>query len=233
MAGATGGYPRSVALRVVVAEDHYLVREGIERLVQNEPDLHLVTSCSTVDTLLAAVDEDAPDVVVTDIRMPPTCTDEGIQAAERLRDTHPGMGVVVLSQYLEPSYAMALLARGASGRAYLLKEFVSRKDQLVNAVREVAAGGSMIDPRVVETLVAARSKEDRSPLGFLTLRELEILSGMAQGRSNAGIAGSLVVSERAVEKHINSMFSKLGLAEEREVNRRVKAVLLFLSRAGG
>jgi DNA-binding NarL/FixJ family response regulator len=177
------------------------------------------------------VDARGPDVVVTDIRMPPTCTDEGIQAAERLRDTHPGMGVVVLSQYLDPSYAVTLLARGAGGRAYLLKEFVSRKDQLVRAVREVAAGGSMIDPKVVETLVAARSHEHRSPLGFLTDREVEILSEMAHGRSNAGIAGALVLSERAVEKHINSMFSKLGLAEEREVNRRVKAVLLFLSTA--
>ena len=223
----------TVAIRVVVAEDNYLVREGIERLVQHEPDLDLVTSCGTVDALLTAVDARPPDVVITDIRMPPTCTDEGILAAERLRDSHPGMGVVVLSQYLEPSYALALLARGAAGRAYLLKEFVSRKDQLVNAVREVATGGSMIDPKVVETLVAARSKEHRSPLGFLTPRELEILSEMAQGRSNAGIAGALVLTERAVEKHINSMFSKLGLAEEREVNRRVKAVLLFLSRVGG
>jgi len=222
-----------VAIRVVVAEDSYLVREGVERLVQHEPDLELVTSCDSVDALLAAVDAVDPDVVVTDIRMPPTCTDEGIQAAERLRDTHPATGVVVLSQYLEPSYALALLARGAARRAYLLKEFVSRKDQLANAVREVAAGGSVIDPKVVETLVAARSREDRSPLGFLTPRELEIVSEMAQGRSNAGIAAALVLSERAVEKHINSMFSKLGLAEEREVNRRVKAVLLFLSREGG
>ena len=218
---------------MVVAEDSYLVREGIERLVQHEPDLELVTSCASFDTLLTTVDAVGPDVVVTDIRMPPTCTDEGIQAAERLRDSHPDMGVVVLSQYLEPSYALALLARGAAGRAYLLKEFVSRKDQLVHAVREVAGGGSMIDPKVVETLVAARSREDRSPLGFLTPRELEILSEMAQGRSNSGIASALVLSERAVEKHINSMFAKLGLGGEREVNRRVKAVLLFLSRAGG
>lgn len=223
----------TVAIRVVVAEDNYLVREGIERLIHKEPDLELVASCASVDALLAIVDAERPDAVVTDIRMPPTCTDEGIQAAERLRDSHPGTGVVVLSQYLDPSYALALLSRGAAGRAYLLKEFVSRKDQLVNAVREVACGGSMIDPKVVATLVAARSHDDRSPLRFLTPRELDILAEMAHGRSNAGIGGVLVLSERAVEKHINSMFSKLGLAEEREVNRRVKAVLLFLSRTGG
>ena len=218
-----------MAIRVVFAEDNYLLREGMTRLIQAQPDLELLGTCTHLDELLATVDETSPDVVITDIRMPPTGRDEGIRAAERLRDTHPETGVVVLSQYAEPGYALALLERGAGGRAYLLKERVSDVGQLVEAVRQVAAGGSVIDPTVVEVLVAARSHAARSPLRHLTLRETEILAEMAQGRNNAAIAAALNLTDRAVEKHINSIFAKLGLSQEGDINRRVKAVLLFLA----
>jgi len=220
---------RAMTIRVVLAEDNLLVREGIKGLLDIEPDIDLCAACEDLGSLLAAVDEHEPDVVLTDIRMPPTSTDEGIQASEELRTSHPEIGVVVLSQYAEPEYAVALLEKGASRRAYLLKERVSDVEQLVGAIREVARGGSVIDPRVVEVLVAARTRAADSPLARLSPRETEILSEMAQGKNNAGIAGTLVLTERAVEKHINSIFSKLGLSEERETHRRVKAVLLFLS----
>jgi DNA-binding NarL/FixJ family response regulator len=218
-----------VAIRVVVAEDNYLVREGIKRLVEAQSELELVGTCADLDGLMAAVRERSPDVVLTDIRMPPTGTDEGIRAAAQLRETSPATGVVVLSQYSTPAYALALLEKGAAGRAYLLKERLSEAEQLMTAIREVVAGGSVIDPAVVESLVSARSKGRQSPLHHLTPREGEVLSEMAQGRNNAAIAAALYVSERAVEKHINSIFSKLGLSEDHDVNRRVKAVLLFLS----
>ena len=175
---------------------------------------------------IAATD---PDVVVTDIRMPPTGTDEGLRAAERLRAERPEVGVVVLSQYAEPEYALALLEHGAAGRAYLLKERVSDIDQLVGAIREVRAGGSVIDPAVVEVLVASRSAAAGSPLGELTPREAEVLSQVAQGRNNAGIAAALSLTDRAVEKHINAIFSKLGLSEQPDTHRRVKATLLYLA----
>ena len=216
-------------IRVVLAEDNYLVREGVRRLVEAQAELELLAVCEDLDSLLAAVDEHAPDVVLTDIRMPPTGTDEGIRVAEHLRDSHPDVGVVVLSQYDEPSYAIALLERGSSGRAYLLKERVSDVDQLLAAIREVAGGGSMIDPKVVEVLVADRSRAAQSPLDRLTPREREVLALLAEGRSNAAVAEGLVLSERAVEKHINSIFAKLGLPETRDAHRRVKAVLLFLA----
>ncbi len=218
-----------MAVRIVLAEDNYLVREGVRTLVETEPDLEVVGVCEDYDTLIAAVEEQKPDVVVTDIRMPPTGTDEGIRAAEVLRETHPEMGVVVLSQYSEPAYALAFLDGGSKGRAYLLKERVSDIGQLAGAIREVAGGGSVIDPEVVDALVAARAKPADSPLHRLTAREGEILSEMAQGKNNAAVAASLVLSERAVEKHINSIFSKLALSQEPDVHRRVKAVLLFLS----
>ncbi|MDQ1403509.1 MAG: hypothetical protein QOG03_1825 [Actinomycetota bacterium] len=217
-----------MALRLVLAEDNYLVREGIKRLIETQTDLELVGVCEDYDGLLAMVDDEKPDVVITDIRMPPTGTDEGIRAAERLRDTHPETGVVVLSQYVDPGYALALLEKGSGGRAYLLKERVSDVEQLLAAVKQVASGGSVIDPKVVEALVSARTSA-QSPLARLTPRESEVLSEMAQGKNNAGIAAALVLSERAVEKHINSIFLKLGLSEEPDVHRRVKAVLLFLS----
>lgn len=216
-------------IRVVLAEDNVLLREGVARLIEAEPELELVAVCGDYDELLLAIKEHEPDVVLTDIRMPPTGTDEGIRAASHLRETSPSTGVVVLSQYAEPAYALSLLEAGSEGRAYLLKERVSEVDQLLRAIREVARGGSVIDPKVVEVLVEARARSDRSPLARLTPREGEILGEMAQGKNNAAIAAALVLSERAVEKHINSIFSKLGLSEEPDTHRRVKAVLLFLA----
>ncbi|MEJ7585400.1 MAG: response regulator transcription factor, partial [Acidimicrobiales bacterium] len=191
--------------------------------------LELVGLCGDLPGLLDLVRTTAPDVVVTDIRMPPTGTDEGIRAAEILRTDNPEVGVVVLSQYASPSYALSLLAAGSEGRAYLLKERVGDINELVDAIRQVAAGGSVIDPKVVEALVAATAVKPKSDLDRLTPREHQILHEMATGKSNAAIAEALVLSERAVEKHTNSIFSKLGLSEERNVNRRVKAVLLFLA----
>jgi DNA-binding NarL/FixJ family response regulator len=215
---------------VVLAEDNYLVREGVRQLIDTQPELELAAVCEDLDSLLRAVDEQRPDVVLTDIRMPPTNTDEGLQVAARLRESSPAVGVVLLSQYVESEYALALLDKGAAGRAYLLKERVGDVAQLVNAIKEVAAGGSVIDPKVVEALVAARSR-GASPLDALSPREREVLSEMAQGMNNAAIARTLFLTERAVEKHINSIFSKLGLTEEVDVHRRVKATLLYLGRA--
>ncbi|MGQ0521174.1 MAG: response regulator transcription factor [Actinomycetota bacterium] len=220
-------------IRLVLAEDHYLVREGVRRLIETEPELDLVASCSDLPSLLAAIEEHRPDVILTDIRMPPTGTDEGIQAADRLREVRPDAGVVVLSQYADPQYALAFLEHGSRGRAYLLKERVSDIEQLLGAIRAVARGESFIDPKVVDALVAARSRSSASPLRHLTPRESEILSEMAQGKNNAAIAATLILSDRAVEKHIGSIFSKLGLTEEQDVNRRVKAVLLFLAARKG
>ncbi len=226
----TGGIQSApVAVRVVLAEDNYLVREGVRKLIETEDDLEVVDVCADYDSLLASAEAHEPDVVVTDIRMPPTGTDEGIRAAAVLRERAPSTGVVVLSQYSEPAYALAFLDGGSRGRAYLLKERVSDIGQLAEAIRQVAEGGSVIDPVVVDSLVAARAKPPDSPLHRLTARETEILSEMAKGRNNAAVAACLVLSERAVEKHINSIFSKLALSEEPDVHRRVKAVLLFLS----
>jgi len=216
-------------IRVVLAEDNRLLREGIAKLVASQPDLEVVGVAGDLPSLLEVVESSAPDVVVTDIRMPPTGTDEGIRAAGEIRDRWPNVGVVVVSQYADPPYAVALLADGSSGRAYLLKERVAGADDLSRAIREVASGGSVIDPTVVEMLVAANVRRPQTDLERLTKREGEILGEMAQGKSNAAIARTLVLSERAVEKHTNSIFSKLGLSEEKDVNRRVKAVLLYLS----
>jgi DNA-binding NarL/FixJ family response regulator len=218
-----------VAIKVVLAEDSYLVREGVRRMLASEPDIELLAVCEDYDSLLSAIANTQPDVVLTDIRMPPTGTDEGIRAAERLRQVRPGAGVVLLSQYADPGYALAFLERGTEGRAYLLKERVADLDQLLAAIRQVAQGGSVIDPKVVEALVAARSRGAPSPLARLTPREREVLSLLAEGRSNAAVAEGLVLSERAVEKHINSIFAKLDLPETRDAHRRVKAVLLFLA----
>jgi DNA-binding NarL/FixJ family response regulator len=216
-------------IRVVVAEDNYLVREAVTRLLESDPDIEVAGVCADFDSLLATVDAELPDVLLTDIRMPPTGTDEGVRAAALLRESHPQLGVVVLSQFVDPGYALELLDGGSERRAYLLKERVSDVDQLVRAIREVAGGGSVIDPKVVEALVDARSRRADSPLQFLTPREREVLAEMAQGRNNAAVAAALGLSERAVEKHINSVFSKLGLSEEPDVHRRVKAVLLYLA----
>jgi len=213
----------------VLADDHYLVREGVRRLLESEPDVEVVAVCSDLETLLAAVDAESPDVVVTDIRMPPENGDEGIQAAERLRATHPDVGVVVLSQYANPSYALALLEHGSEGRAYLLKERVEDVDQLVGAIRAVAEGGSVIDPKVVEALVAGDGRAEESPINQLTPRERDVLREMAEGKNNAAIAGALFLTERSVEKVIHSIFLKLGLSFEPSVHRRVKAVILYLA----
>ena len=166
---------------------------------------------------------------VPDGRMPPAKSDEGIQAASAFRAAHPRMGVVVLSQYAEPGYASSLLDGGSAGRAYLLKERVSEPGQLAEAVRSVAAGGSVIDPAVVEVLVVASGRLAASPLTALTAREREVLDHIAQGKSNAAVADALFLTERAVEKHINALFAKLGLVAEPDTNRRVKAVLMYLS----
>jgi DNA-binding NarL/FixJ family response regulator len=222
----------AVPIRLVLAEDHYLVREGIRRLLEAQADLEVVAACGDLDSLLAAVEAEGPDVVVTDIRMPPDGTDEGIQAALRLRETRPELGVVVLSTYAEPSYALALLESGTAGRAYLLKERVDDIAQLVTAIRVVAEGGSVIDPKVVEALVAQKARDEASPLSQLTPRERDVLGEMAEGKNNAGIAGALVLTERSVEKVIHSIFLKLGLAWEPAVHKRVKAVILFLSEGG-
>ena len=219
-------------IRVVLAEDNYLVREGVRRLLETQPDIELAAVCDDLDSLLAAIDAEKPDVVLTDIRMPPGGRDEGIRAAERLRETSPETGVVLLSQFSDPEYAVALFEKGSAGRAYLLKERVSDLEQLVGAIRAVASGESVIDPQVVEALVAARSRAEESPLESLTTREHEILAEMAQGKNNAAIAASLVITERSVEKYIHSIFQKLGLTWEENVHRRVKAVLLFLSEEG-
>jgi DNA-binding NarL/FixJ family response regulator len=218
-----------VPLRLVLAEDHYLVREGVRRLLATQPDLEIVAVCEDLDSVLAAVDAESPDVVITDIRMPPGRSDEGIQVAERLRTTHPDVGVVVLSQYLEPRYALALLEGGTARRAYLLKERVEDIEQLVVAVRTVADGGSVIDPKVVEALVTDKARSEESPLNELTPREHDVLREMAEGRNNAAIAQSLFLTERSVEKVIHSIFLKLGLGFETSVHKRVKAVILYLS----
>jgi DNA-binding NarL/FixJ family response regulator len=218
----------SLPIRVVVAEDNYLVREGVRRLLESRPELEVVAACEDFDSLLAAVAAERPDVLLTDIRMPPGHRDEGIRAARMLRESDPELGVVVLSQYAEPAYALALLDSGADRRAYLLKERIDDLDQLADAIRTVADGGSYIDPRVVETLVSARSAEP-SPLDELTPREREVLAEMARGRNNAAIAETLFLAERSVEKVIHSIFLKLGLGWETAVHKRVKAVLLYLA----
>ena len=217
---------------MVLAEDHYLVREGIHRLLETRPEFEVAAVCGDLGSLLAAVDLERPDVVVTDIRMPPDGVDEGIQAAERLRETNPEVGVVVLSQYANPSYVLTLLEGGTGGRAYLLKERVKDLDQLAGAIRAVAEGGSVIDPKVVETLVAENARGEESPLSQLTPREHDVLREMAEGKNNAAIADALVLTERSVEKVIHAIFLKLGLTWEKAVHKRVKAVILYLADSG-
>jgi DNA-binding NarL/FixJ family response regulator len=215
-------------IRVVFAEDNYLVREGTAALLASVGSVELVGTAESRDELLAAVAEHTPDAVLTDIRMPPTNTDEGITAARQIRESHPEIGVVVLSQFADEEYAFELLKDGAAGLGYLLKERVADVDELVRALEEVSRGGSVLDPKVVEGLVAAKDRMAHSPLATLTDREREVLSHMAQGQNNGAIAKSLFLTERAVEKHINSLFHKLDLTEEPDVHRRVMAVLAFL-----
>jgi len=218
---------------VVLAEDSFIVREGVARLIESVDELELVASCADYDSLMKVVDEDRPDVVLTDIRMPPTGTDEGIRAAAEIRRRWPEIGVVVLSQHADAAYALSLFEGGSERRAYLLKERVADLDHLLAAIKEVAGGGSVVDPKVVEGLVAMRSGKKESLLRHLTPRETEVLAQMAQGKNNHAIAETLVLSDRAIEKYINVIFSKLELSAEMELHRRVKAVLLFLSEQGG
>ena len=222
----------AMPIRLVLADDHYLVREGIRRLLDAQPDMEVIAACGDLGALLEAVEAEKPDVVVTDIRMPPSGVDEGIQAALRLREARPDLGVVVLSTYSEPSYALALLEGGTAGRAYLLKERVEDVGQLTAAIRAVAEGGSVIDPKVVEALVAEKARDEESPLALLTPRERDVLREMAEGKNNASIAQTLFLTERSVEKVIHSIFLKLGLAWEPAVHKRVKAVILYLAESG-
>jgi DNA-binding NarL/FixJ family response regulator len=214
--------------RVAVAEDNFLMREGIREVLEEEEDVDLVALAADYTGLLNAIEREQPEVVLTDIRMPPTQTDEGIQVAAELRETHPEIGVVVLSQYVDPHYALRLFERGAARRAYLLKDRVGHRLELMDAIREVARGGSRVDPAVVETLVNERTKAERSPLVQLTSREREVLAEVAQGKANSSIAQSLFLTKRGVEKHINSIFAKLDLTDEHNVSRRVTATLMFL-----
>ena len=216
-------------IRIVLAEDQYLVREGLRSVLETQEGLEVVSVCGDLDSLLVTVAAERPDVVVTDIRMPPGNTDEGIQAATRRRETDPEVGVVVLSQYATPGYLLALLNGGSERRGYLLKERVKDLDQLAAAIRAVAEGGSVFDPKVVETLVAESARSEESPLNELTPRERDVLREMAEGKNNAAIADALVLTERSVEKVIHSIFLKLGLTWEPAVHKRVKAVVLYLA----
>ena len=215
--------------RVVLAEDHQIIREGLRTVLQADPGIDLVAVAGDYDELVAAVEDHDPDVVLTDIRMPPGMSDEGIRVAEQLRRTRPSVGVVVLSQHDDPDFVMALLSDGSQGRGYLLKERTADPQQLVAALHEVASGGSVIDPKVVEVLVRARLRHEASPLDELTERERDVLAEMATGKDNAAIAAALFLTVRSVEKYINGIFSKLGLSEEPDIHRRVKAVLVFLA----
>ena len=217
------------ALRVVIGEDVFLTREAIETLLRAAEGVELVAACEDLDTLRAAIERERPDVVLTDVRMPPTHRDEGIRLARELRETAPQIGVVVLSQLAEPEYASLLFEDGPEGRAYLLKESLRDRAELVRALRTVAGGGSVVDPLIVQTLLAAQRERREDPLRQLTPRELEILGLIAEGRSNAAIAEQLVITKRAVERHINSIFLKLQLRDSENVSRRVKAALLYLS----
>jgi DNA-binding NarL/FixJ family response regulator len=219
----------SPAIRVVLGEDNYLLREGIRHLLGAATGIELVATAGDFDGVLQAIAAHDPDVLITDIRMPPTDSDEGLRIAHRLRTERPQIGVVVLTQHAEPEYALALLETGAAGRAYLLKEHVTDIAQLLNAVGEVAHGGSVIDPTVVDILIAARARPPDSPLAALTPRENDVLALLAQGKTNTAIAAALYLTARAVEKHINSIFTKLRLTEDPETHRRVKAALVFLA----
>ena len=216
-------------IRILLGEDSLLVREGVHQLLSLDPDVEVVGAVADEPSLRQLCDEVKPDVVLSDIRMPPTNSDEGIRFASELRDSHPEIGVVILSQYSDPTYALELLDRGSDRRAYLLKERVHNRAELMAAIRAVADGGSMIDPKIVETLVDARTRAEKSPLNDLTAREREVLAEIAHGKSNTAIANDLFLTKRAVEKHINSIFLKLGLAYAEDVSKRVKATLMFLA----
>jgi DNA-binding NarL/FixJ family response regulator len=221
-----------VAIRVAIGEDSLITREGLEQILGASPAVEVVASCGDVDSLQEAIDRLRPDVVLADIRMPPTMTDEGIRVAARLRESNPDTGVVVLSQYSEPSYVLSLLEAGSDRRGYLLKERVHDRGQLVSAIDAVARGGTVVDPKIIDVLVAAKARGERSPLSELTPREGQVLAQIAEGKSNPAIAESLVLTKRAVEKHINAIFMKIGLGGAADdISKRVKATLLFLAEA--
>ena len=219
-------------IRVVIAEDSYVIREFLTTTLSAAPEVELVAICSNGKELQTAIGAWDPDVVLTDIRMPPSRADEGTRIAAQLRETHPHIGVVVLSQYAEPAYALSLLEQGTGGRAYLLKERIRNKEELIDAIVAVHRGGSVIDPIIVDVLIASRARAAKSRLAQLTPRERELLAEIAAGKSNGAIADSLVLTKRAVEKHVNSIFAKLNLPETQDVSRRVKATLIFLSEEG-
>ncbi|MGZ4167025.1 MAG: response regulator transcription factor [Solirubrobacteraceae bacterium] len=228
---ARGDEPAGPPIGVVVADDSYMIREFLASALGRAPQVRLLAACSDAKELQQAIDDWAPEVVVTDIRMPPS-GDEGLRVANRLRVSHPGVGVVVLSQYAEPAYALSLLGDGTGGRAYLLKERVRDKQELIGAIEAVARGGSVIDPRIVDVLIAARMRAANSRVARLTPREQQLLAEIAAGKSNGAIAESLVLTKRAVEKHVNAIFSKLDLPESPDVSRRVRAALIFLAEEG-
>jgi DNA-binding NarL/FixJ family response regulator len=219
-------------IRVVLAEDSLLVREGVRQLLDVDPEIDVVAAVGDLESLRAACEREQPDVVVTDIRMPPSNTDEGIRLAGELRERHPETGVVVLSQHSDPVYALALLEGGSARRAYLLKERVHNRAELTAAIQAVASGGSLVDSKIVDGLVTARSRSEHSPLNELTMREREVLAEIARGKSNTAIAEELFLTKRAVEKHINAIFLKLGLANAEDVSKRVKAALMLLAESG-
>ena len=218
-----------MALRVAIAEDSYLVREGLSRLLTGAAEVDVIAVCEDAYSLLEAIDQDAPDVVLSDIRMPPFRDREGIRLAAQLRETHPDIGVVILSQYGDPSLALELFEAGSEGRAYLLKERIGDRDELVEAIKAVADGRSVVDPKIIDGLIAERARSSASPLDELTGREREVLAELATGKSNAAIASMLFLTKRAVEKHINAIFLKLNLRETEDTSRRVKAALMFLA----
>ena len=222
-----------MTVRVALGEDSFLAREGISRALETDDEIEVVATCADYDALRAAVGETEPDVVLTDIRMPPTHTDEGIRLAEELRETHPGVGVVVLSQYAEPLYATKLLERGSDRRAYLLKERVQDPSELSRALHAVAAGRSVVDARIVEALLQAQRTREESGLDTLTTREQEILALIAEGGATRRSPPALVITKRAVERHINAIFWKLELGDSEDVSRRVKAALLYLAGQDG
>jgi DNA-binding NarL/FixJ family response regulator len=218
-----------MSLRVVIAEDSYLVREAVRQLLEQASEIEVVAVCEETQALLEAVEREVPDVVVSDIWMPPFQGDDGIRVAARLRETHPSIGVVILSQYVDPGLALELFESGSEGRAYLLKERVGDRGELVDAIQAVAERRSVVDPKIIDLLIAERARSAASPLDELTVRERDVLAEVAVGKSNAAIAGSLFLTKRAVEKHINAIFMKLNLRESEDTSRRVKAALIYLA----
>jgi DNA-binding NarL/FixJ family response regulator len=221
-----------LAVRLAIADDSYLVREGLRQLLAAVPDLAVVAMCEDMYSLVEAIDRESPDVVLSDVRMPPSHEREGIRVAAELRETHPEIGVVILSQYDDPSLALELFESGSEGRAYLLKERVGDRSQLVEAIHAVAERRSVVDPKIIDGLIAERARSSASPLDELTPREREVLAQVAAGKSNAAIAASLFLTKRAVEKHINAIFLKLNLRETEDTSRRVMATLIYLAGEG-